>query len=79
MLWLLICVLMGFDVIIIWCDHVLVISLLLVSHENVVVTVLSPFVSLDLLVLFCSRIFSGHSCYLFWKSWFFLVFVCSSI
>ena len=55
---------MDFDVIIIWCDHVVVI----VSHENVIVTVLSCFVSLNLLVLFCSRIFSGHSGYLFCKS-----------
>ena len=60
---------MDFDVIIIWCDHVVVISLSLVSHENVVVTVLSCFVSLNILVLF-SRIFSGHSCYLFCKSCF---------
>ena len=54
---------MDFDVIIIWYEHVVVISLSLVSHENVVVTVLSCFVSLHLLVLFCSRILSGHSCY----------------
>ena len=39
---------MDFDVIIIWCDHVVVISLSLVSHENVVVTVLSCFESLTL-------------------------------
>ena len=39
MLYILICVVMDFDVIIIWCDHVVVISLSLVSHENVVVTV----------------------------------------
>ena len=58
---------MDFDVIIIWCDHVVVISLSLVSHENVVVTVVSCFVSLNILVLFYSRIFSGHSCYLFCK------------
>ena len=69
---------MDFDVIIIWCDHVVVISLSLVSHENVVVTVLSCFVSLHLLVLFCSRIFSSYSCYLF-VSPVLLVFVCSSI
>ena len=61
---------MDFDVIIIWYDHVVVISLSLVSHENVDVTVLSCFVLLYLLVLFCSRIFSGHSCYLFCKSCF---------
>ena len=54
---------MDFDVIIILCDHVVVLSLSLVSHENVVVTVLSCFVSLNLLILFCSRIFSGHFCY----------------
>ena len=58
---------MDFDDIIIWCDHVVVISLSLVSHENVVVTVVSCFVSLNILVLFYSRIFSGHSCYLFCK------------
>ena len=55
---------MDFNIIIL-SDHVVVISLSLVSHENVVVTVLSCFVSLDLLVLFCSRIFSGHSCICF--------------
>ena len=48
---------MDFDVL---CDHVVVISLSLVSHENVVVTVLSCFVSLNVLVLFCSTL-SGHS------------------
>ena len=61
---------MDFDAIIFWCDHVVVISLSLVTHENVSVTVLFCFVSLDLLVLFCSRIFSDHFCYLFCKSCF---------
>ena len=56
---------MDFDVIIIWCDHVVIISLSLVNLEDVVVKVLSCFVSLNLLILFCSRIFSGHSCYVF--------------
>ena len=41
---------MDFDVIIIWCDHVVVISLSLVSHENVVVTVVSCFVSLNIII-----------------------------
>ena len=69
---------MDFDVIIIWYDHVVVISLSLVSHENVDVTVLSFFVSLYLLD--CSVLeYSLVIPVICFVSLVLLVFVCSSI